>query len=158
MIGFTRPATHADIAPLVADLREADLAEIKASFGGSPELSLTLGINNGEARVACLPNGLPAAIYGAVPLHSDETVGVVWMVATNSFQLLHRQFLRESREEIADLCRGYRAVFNFTDARNTLHHRWIKWSGFTIIKRHEEFGAEKRPFLEFVRITEDRHV
>ena len=154
MIGYSRPAELSDIPHLAENLREADLQEIEASFGGSPALSLEIGIKGGEARVACLPSGLPAAIYGVTPLHTDDTIGVIWMVATKDFHLLHRQFLRESRKEIADLCKGYRLVFNYTDARNSVHHRWIKWAGFTIIKRHEEWGAGKLPFYEFVRITE----
>jgi len=158
MQGFVRSAKLEDVDVIVRDLRTADLAEIQASSGISPELSLRLGILNGEARVACDGDGLPVAIFGVVPLHTDPTVGVVWMVATNQFQKLHRQFLREGREELADLCNGYKLVFNYTDARNKVHHRWIKWVGFTIIKRHEEHGHEGRPFLEFVRITEVHHV
>ncbi|WP_217363646.1 hypothetical protein, partial [Marinobacterium sp. xm-v-242] len=78
--------------------------------------------------------------------------------ASNDIKAVHRQFLRESREQIKRLCEGYRLVFNFTDARNHVHHRWIKWSGFSIIKKHENFGVEQRPFLEFTRIVETQDV
>lgn len=158
--GYVRDANWADLPILVADLRDADIAEVQAFSGRDPEEALRDGLNaisiGGRARVACLPNGIPAAIYGVVPV--APRVGAIWMLATNQFHRLHRQFLRECRQEIDDLTEGYRLVFNFTDARNKVHHRWIEWAGFTIIKRHEKFGAEQRPFLEFVRITESKHV
>ncbi len=155
--GYIRPAQGADIATLATNLREADVAEVKAASGLNPVDAITPGIKQGDAYVVCLPDDTPVAIFGVVPM-PDEGLGAVWMVATNQFHLLHRQFLRECRREIERLGKGYRALFNFTDARNKVHHRWIKWAGFTIIKRHEKFGHEGRPFLEFVRITEGHHV
>jgi len=76
------------------------------------------------------------------------------MVATNQFKSVQRQFLKECRGQLEDISKPYRLIFNFADARNSVHHRWIKWMGFTIIKRHEQFGHEGRAFLEFVKITE----
>lgn len=106
--------------------------------------------------MACMPNGLPAAIFGIVP--TLPGVGLIWMVATNQFHRLHRQFLRECREGILEYGRGYKVLYNFTDARNEVHHRWIKWAGFTFLQRHEHMGVEKRPFYEFARIMEKTHV
>ena len=155
--GYVRKVRLCDIAPLAADLRQADVAEIKAASGKTPEAalyaSLTLG---GETRVICLNDGTPVGIFGVVPIAKD--LGGIWMVATNQFQLLHRQFLRECHQEIDDLCKGYKVVFNCTDARNKVHHRWIKWAGFSIIKRHTSYGYEGREFLEFAKITGGRHV
>lgn len=155
--GFVRDATWADVPLLAADLRCADRAELKAFSGLSHHEAISEGLraveHGGSARVACLPNGLPAAIFGVVPT-PVEGLGAVWMVATNGFQALHRQFLREGGQELQRLGSGYRALFNLTDARNHVHHRWLQWVGFTIIKRHEEYGREGRPFLEFVRIME----
>lgn len=149
--GYVREANMADIEILAVNLREADVAEIKASSGSDPRGALVRGIAAGVTRVACLPNGIPAAIFGVVPVGQDT--GAIWMVATKQFKNLHRQFLRECRGELEDLTANYRLIFNYTDARNTVHHRWIKWMGFTIIKRHETHGHEGRPFLEFVKIT-----
>lgn len=149
--GFVRTATYADVPFLASDLRRADIAEIKAFSGNTPEEAISTGIGLG-AKVACLPNGIPAAVFGVGP-SAEPTLGFVWMVATNQFHKLHRQFLREGREHLDYISRPYGLIMNFTDARNEVHHRWLQWMGFTIIKRHEEFGVEKRPFLEFCRIT-----
>ena len=151
-----RPARLEDVPILADNLREADVEEIKASSGSDPRDALYRGLRDGKAYVACLPNGIPVTMYGVVPMVPQ--VGGIWMVASKQFHLVHRQFLRECKGALEDISRDYRLVYNFTDARNHVHHRWIKWMGFSIIKRHETFGHEGRPFLEFVKITEGHHV
>jgi len=155
--GYVRPARWEDVPTLAADLRSADIAELRAASGLGPQEAISVGVRAGETYVACLPDDTPAFIFGVTEVVPKE-LGGVWAVATNRFKEIQMQFLRESREATAELCRPYRLTFNYTDARNKLHHRWIKWCGFTFIKRHEQFGAENRPFLEFVRITENQHV
>lgn len=160
-IGYVRNSTHADIGQISNTMRIADVAEIKAFSGSTPEEALRSGMyhqnNGGRCITICLPNGLPVGMYGVVP-SGEPKVGIVWMLASDNIQPLYRQFLRESAKGIQDLCKEYSLIFNYTDARNEVHHRWIKWAGFTVIKRHEEFGVEKRPFLEFVRIMETSNV
>lgn len=158
MKGYVREAQYCDIPLLVADLRPSDLAEIKAASRIPVDETLKFGIDEGLCEVACLPNGVPTAIWGVVPTVFNPDLGLIWMVATDQFKHLHRQFLRECREGVERIGRGYKAVFNYTDARNTVHHRWLKWSGFTIIKEHPNFGVEGRPFYEFVRPMERHHV
>lgn len=156
MKAHVRPARWEDVPTLAATMRAADIAEVKATSGSTPSEALKVGIENGETYVGCRPDDTPFLIYGVVPVAPG--VGAIWMLATDDLHLYARQFLRECRWRIDELCRGYILIFNFTDARNTVHHKWIKWAGFTIIKRHEEFGVEKRPFLEFAKITESNHV
>jgi len=157
--GYVRTANHADIPLIASDMREADVAEVRASSGHTPEEALETGLNQtfGITKTICLPNDLPVGMFGVVPA-SQPRVGVVWMLAANNIKSIHRQFLRGSKEHLEVLCEGYDLVFNFTDARNSVHHRWIKWAGFKIINRCENYGVEQRPFLEFVRIVENRHV
>lgn len=155
--GYTRDAQASDIDVLARDLRDADKAEILAASGSTPAEALEVGLIHaqsdlGVARVACLPDGTPVAIYGVASVAPG--LGAIWMVATNQFHKLHRQFLRECRSEIAEITSRFDLVYNYTDARNEVHHRWIKWAGFKIIKRHESFGVGKVPFLEFVLIPE----
>jgi len=153
--GYVRPANYADIPHVAFNMRDADVAEVKAYSGSTPEEALTNGLKytGGVTKTICLSNGVPVGMYGVVPTDQPR-VGVVWMLATKEIKQIHRQFLKESRGAIRDLTKGYDLVFNFTDARNTTHHRWIKWAGFTILKKHLNFGKEQRPFLEFTRIVE----
>lgn len=151
--GYVRKADLQDVPKIVADLRPADRAELKAASPYPLGETLKFGVTHGVCEVACLPDGTPVAIWGTTPTQ-DPDLGLVWMVATTRFSVLHRQFLRECRRGIDRIGRDYKALYNYTDARNTVHHRWLKWCGFTIIKEHPEFGVEGRPFYEFVRIME----
>ena len=63
-----------------------------------------------------------------------------------------RDFLRQSRIELKKVHKEFPVLFNYIDARNTVHLRWLKFMGFTIIKKLEIFGYEGRPFYEFVKI------
>ena len=161
MKGYVREATHADIQLVAQDMRDADVAEVMASSGWTSEQALINGLQTRETggiiKTICLPNDLPVGMFGVVPVGTPE-VGAIWMLASNGLQAIHRQFARQCRSEIDQIAEGYRLIFNFTDARNSLHHRWLQWSGFTIIKRHERYGHEQRPFLEFVKVTEKHDV
>jgi hypothetical protein len=62
-------------------------------------------------------------------------------------------FLRASRQIVEEWQRDFPRLHNYTDARNTVHHRWLRWLGFTFTARHETFGPLGLPFYEFVRIA-----
>ena len=159
--GYARPAVWSDIAPIAATMRPNDISEVQAASGSTPEGALTEGLLTtlfgGKALTICLPDGTPVGMMGVT--HSGQAdVGVIWMLASEGLATIQRQFIRESRKYIDEITRGYRVVFNYSDARNELHHRWLQWTGFTIINRHEEWGRERRPFLEFCKITETSYV
>jgi hypothetical protein len=92
-------------------------------------------------------------MFGAVPC--SDLDGDVWLLGTDALATrpLAGQFLRQSRFWLTALHEGCAPILhNVIDARNTLHIRWLQWLGFTFIKRHEVFGVEGRPFLEFMRL------
>lgn len=154
MKAYVRPAHPSDIGVIATDLRAEDVAELKAMSGNEPHTALraAMSVPGSTVRVACLPNELPVAIFGVAPALLG--VGMIWMVATNGFEQVHRQFAREAEDHLRDLCEGYSVVFNFVDARNKVHLRWLQWAGFVIINRHEQMGVQKRPFFEFVKILD----
>ena len=154
MNGYTRNTSQDDIPFLAMNLRDADKAEIAAASGLATEVALERGyLHSKRCKTVCMSDGTPAAIYG-VGDTDIKGLGSIWLLATPDLIKIQRQFLRECREGIAELSQGYSCVFNYTDARNTVHHRWLKWCGFTFIKKHNHFGNGKLPFLEFVKITE----
>jgi hypothetical protein len=46
---------------------------------------------------------------------------------------------------------GAEYVYNYTYAKNTVHHRWLKWLGFTFLRK-VNLGPEGKPFIEFAKI------
>jgi len=98
-----------------------------------------------------MPDGTPFMMSGVVP--ANEGAGAVWMLSTDAIEDYAVSFLRQCKGVLAEWNRIYPVLFNYVDARNELHVKWLKWMGFTFIKRHEHFGVEGVPFYEFVRIN-----
>lgn len=152
MKAYVKDTQDTDLEFLGENLRDEDIREIYAHSGLEPHVALeyTFGLSR-HCKTIFGPTGEPIGIYGTNDT-STEGLGAIWMMATPSFLQHQRQFIRECREGILEISRGYSCVFNCTDARNTVHHRWLKWCGFTFIKEHENYGKNGEPFYEFVKI------
>ena len=149
---YIRKTLEKDLGHLEKNLRDADVAELDAQSGLEPRTALrTVLMLSRRCMTVCGPDGTPIGIYGVNDTRLSG-LGCIWMMATPDLLKHQRQFLRECREGILEVSRGYSCVFNYTDARNTVHHRWLKWCGFTFIKEHENYGKNGEPFYEFVKI------
>ena len=147
---YVRTAELEDCSWVAEHIREADLQEILAYSGSTPKDALVAGFHHSDIPFTVVVGGEPAAIFGASPV--EQGVGAVWLLGTDGILKNTTRFLRESRFWLDQCARPYDILFNYVDARNTVHIKWIKWLGFTVINTHKEFGVEKRPFHEFVRI------
>jgi hypothetical protein len=150
-----RPALLDDAAQLAPRLREPDLQEIKANLGAEPLLMLERGIAESNPCYAVVnKEDKPLALFGVVPDTGDADVGLVWLLASDELARYPFFVLRNTRRWIDELQQQYRVLWNHIDARNELHIRWLQWSGFTLLRRVENFGVEQRPFYEFERVRE----
>jgi len=152
-----RPALSRDAASLAPRLRKADLQEIKANLGEDPLVLLEKGIAESSFCNAVVnEDDRPLALFGVVPDMGDADVGLIWLLASDELAAHPFFLLRNSRKWVDILQRQYRVLWNHIDARNELHIRWLKWSGFTLLRRVEEFGVERRPFYEFEKVRDPR--
>jgi hypothetical protein len=147
-----RPARLEDAEELAPKLRDADLREIQASVHDKPLALLQKGIKLSEPCFAVV-DGLDRviALFGVVPDTEDEDVGLIWMLASDELVDHQTRFIRESRVWIEELQGRFPVLWNFVDARNDVHIRWLLWCGFSLVQRIESYGVEKRPFLRFER-------
>lgn len=147
-----RQATMEDCVFMASRLRPEDVAEIKAAGGSTPLVALLEGFHYSDPET--LKVGLyrdePFAICGVVPM--DDLTGAVWALGTTDLAKHRIAFLRRSKGIVEGLHQKYPVLTNCVDARNTLHIEWLRWLGFTFIAKHPYWGAEKRPFYEFVRM------
>ena len=141
-----------DLEFLGNNLRVEDIREIAAQSGLEPHTALeyTFDISR-RCKTIYGPTVEPVGIYGTNDT-DVEGLGAIWMMATPSFLQHHIQFIRECKHSISEISQGYSCVFNCTDARNTVHHRWLKWCGFTFINEHKNYGQNGETFYEFVKI------
>ncbi|WMM95745.1 hypothetical protein CRP403_gp31 [Roseobacter phage CRP-403] len=153
MNGYVRDTLEEDISHLADNLRDEDVAELYAQTGLKPYMALYFALVMSRRMKTMLdPSGTPIGVYGVNDTHI-KGLGSIWMMATPDLLKHQRQFLRECRTGISEISQGYKCVFNYTDARNTVHHKWLKWCGFTFINEHKNFGKDNETFYEFAKIT-----
>ena len=150
--GLVRYPSDDDIDYLSASLRHADLQEIAAASGESPWEVIRRGrAISSECKVGIsASDNNPFVIWGVVPVPGTEAAAI-WMLATPEIETNAMLFLRRSRDEVDELNKLHDVLFNYVDARNALHIKWLRWVGCQFIRRHERHGVEQRPFLEFIR-------
>lgn len=148
-----RPAQYGDLFRMARYMRQADQNELRAASGLSPYMALERSFEaTTDPYVGADERDRPVCMGGVVPVPGCPLRGVVWAVATN--RVIHHRisFLRRSVPWVRLWQRQFPILTNAVDERNTVHIEWLKWLGFTFIARHPEYGVERRPFLEFVRI------
>lgn len=151
MSQFLRPVRASDLTAVTKNMRHADRQECRAAAGMSPELALFLSVEtSSEAYTLVSPDGEPVGVCGLSPGNTERD-RLVWMLATDGLLQHSRLFLRESRVWVDSHARRY-VLWNYVDARNTVHIRWLKWLGATF------HGAKTSPYtgtplLHFTKVN-----
>lgn len=136
-------------APLLAErLRSADKDEIYAARGIGPNEALEICVVDSTKCFTVLDGDTPIAMFGY--LHVDDDTAQVWMLGSDELTQNKKWFVRESKRWLCEFEKQYRVLFNFIDARNELHIKWIDRMGFDIVESVSDYGFEKRLFLKFV--------
>ena len=147
---YLRLANEDDCIYLAENLREDDYREIKAVTGLPPLLSLLTGLKSSQVPlVICDNQGKVVAMLGVVP---NGLIGSIWMVGTPDLKRISVSFLKNCQDVFTVLKNNFSILHNYVDARNELHIRWLRWMGFSFIKKHQSYGIEQKPFYEFVKI------
>ncbi len=147
-----RASTLEDCLYVAKHMRQADKDECLAG-GLDPYLALVIGLNNSHLCITLVtPDGEPVAMLG-VRDSKYKGVGMVWMLGTDAIEKHSIKFLRGSKP-VLDLLfeqTGYQALYNFSHSANTVHHKWLKWLGFTFLREIKRPPYDST-FLEFVRL------
>jgi len=150
MLTHIEPVKGWHVAELAPKLRQEDKDEIWAMEATDPFTGLAHSVALSHVSYSIMEGASPVAIYGARKLTDD--LGLVWLLASSDLPRHPIQFLRRSREYIDALHDevGCRTLYNFTDKRNTLHHKWLSWTGFTF-GDEVQLGPFNMPFYEVSR-------
>ena len=148
-----RGATLDDCYDLAPKLRKEDLKEIKANANIQPKDALIKGFQLSEVPVAIFNDKEEIVCMLGCCRTDIPSAAIVWLLASDDLKKdIPYRFLKHSRGVTEIFQKRYPVLYNFIDARNTLHIKWLKWCGFTFIKKHFDYGYEKRLFYEFIRI------
>ncbi len=148
-----RKSILSDVMTVAANMRQEDKEEILAYSGTLPKEQMFYCFFSSKPCMTMIGRkGNIMGMYGVVPC--SPKVGRIWMLGHKSMTSDYkdvRDFLRHSPMELQKFHCNYPLLYNYVDARNETHIKWIKWMGFSIIKKHATFGAEGRTFYEFVK-------
>jgi len=157
MIPPLRSTVVADIAWIADRMRAADVAEVKANSGLEPRVGLLHSYIKGKPCITMVSSqGEPLAMGGVVPDELNSRVGQIWLLGTDALvenTTNRMRFLRGCRSWVNAMHREYDVLWNYMDARNAVHRRWVEWMGFTFIAKRPDWGVEGRLFLEFCKVN-----
>lgn len=148
-----RPATPDDVRYLLPRLRDADRAEVRALTGLPAAAVISQCIEaSDQCWVGCTDDDEPGVLWGTQPVFGVPEVGWIWMVCTD-LMLQHRwEFLAQAKRYLPVAHAKYPILTNHVDARNAVHIKWLRFMGFSFLRRIERWGAEGIPFIEFARL------
>jgi len=155
VIPYCRRSEIKDVRPVAFNMREEDAKEVMAGCGQTPTDALLFCFFSSRPCMTIVGrSGNPIAMWGVVD--QGERLGRVWMLGTDELvqdKPNSLQFLRQAKGWLARMLKDYDVLFNYVDARNAVHVKWLRWMGFTFIAEHPNYGHEGRTFLEFVRMS-----
>lgn len=130
---YVRSFQYSDI-DIAFSLRQDDVNEIHAATGKYPYQqlrdTLILDADRASRRTYTMLSPVTGKPFG---LFGDTLEGLVWLVSTPEIERHSITFLRESRKWINYFHNFHPILWNYVDARQTLHIKWLtKWLGFTI--------------------------
>lgn len=142
-----------DIYKLAKDLRQADIDEVLATTGESPQKALFRGFISSTECFTLYheQTGEPVAMFGYRVIE-PKVLASIWMLGSERLFEGRWRFLRKSAVWIDYLNTKADLLYNTVDQRNTLHIRWLNWLGFKFVRVIPDFGPSKMPFVEFARL------
>ncbi len=150
-MGYLRKASLKDFKFVVDNMRVMDKIEAMYQTGMSPEDALSFTFMGSEINMAIADdNDQPIGLAGV------QKDGCIWCVATDDLydnKKYRIQLIRQGREWVDNLLGSYKILYNYVYAENTSAIKWLKSLGFTFVNLHEEYGQQKKPFYEFLRIA-----
>ena len=130
-----RQACHEDIQAIAAAMRAADVAEVSASHGHTPEAALASSLEHSTAAWTGLIDGVPVCMFGVGPISILAGRGAPWMLGTDGIDKWPRTFLRRCRPCVAAMLAVYPYLENYVDDRNDKSKLWLRWLGFELDDR-----------------------
>lgn len=141
-----------DIEFIIQNIRDEDVEEVNAMGGGTVRDALMSTDNLETNSWVWERDGQVHAIFGVNPVPDREGIGVVWMLATKSFDDHLFAFTAACRAVVQQMVKGYDYVFNYVYEENRKSIKWLEWLGFTI-RDAEGIGIDGAKFHRFEMVV-----
>lgn len=143
-------ATLEHAEALAPRLRPADVNEVKAASGDTPESALVMSIAYSPKSWAWLVDGEVVAIFGVAMHPYKPMTGIPWLLASPDLEKQKIFFLRTCGVYIDEMLDVFPVLENYVDCRNTASIQWLAWCGFAMAEVVPFFGAQRLPFIRFI--------
>jgi len=150
--GLVTPSTYQDADELAATARRQDIREVEDISGKPLFLNLIVAVGMGKpCLTARTLSGELLCMMGIVPIGKGQ--GAIAMIGTPLIEQERFSFLRGAKDVMSYLesRTDYDFLCNVVDARNKLHIDFLKWLGFSMLRKVEGYGAAKIPVVEFCK-------
>ena len=143
-----RRPTPEDVEYIIAHIRKEDADEIAAVDGGDVRGALAETPDMDKNAFVWERDGKVHAIFGVNPVPELDRVGVIWMLATESFDEHFMVFAAACKAVVEHMIKDYEYIFNYVYVENRKSIKWLKWLGFDI-RKPEPIGVNGAEFHRF---------
>lgn len=77
----------------------------------------------------------------------------IWLLGTDAIEQNAIPFAKQSKPILDYMFKETQSkgFYNYTWVGNTLHHKWLKWLGFSFLRK-VNLGPHNEEFFEFVKL------
>jgi hypothetical protein len=145
---IVRRPTPADVEFIINNIRDEDAAEVAAFDGDSVRDILEMTPDLEKNAWVWERGGQVHAIFGVNPVKEHDGVGVIWMLATKSFDDHFMAFAAACKVVVDVMIEGYKYTYNYVSVENKKSIKWLKWLGFDV-RNSEPIGINGAQFHRF---------
>jgi len=145
---IVRRPTPEDVEYIINHIRKEDVEEIAALDGGNVRDALFETPDMDKNAFVWEREGKVHAIFGVNPVEEHEGMGVIWMLATESFDKHFMVFAAACKVVVEHMIKDYEYVFNYVYVKNRKSVKWLQWLGFDV-RPPEPIGLNGAEFHRF---------
>ena len=128
----TKPATVQDALEVARNIRPEDKMEIEGLGHNLGSLPFSVALS--DVAVSFFNrDGYICGVAGICPTATPKN-GIIWMICTPALQQQPITFVRQAKLWLAREGKNYDVLWNYTDVRNTFHHKLLKMLGFRALR------------------------
>tara|TARA_R100001443_G_scaffold39777_2_gene53180 strand:+ start:4082 stop:4534 length:453 start_codon:yes stop_codon:yes gene_type:complete len=150
-MGYLRKSNNKDLDHVINNMRVIDKIEAYYQSGQSPEDAVAYSyLNSSITMTVAGDKDQPMGLCGVA---QDKCI---WFVATDELYETKKyriQLIRKGKEWVDSLLKNHDYLYNYVYKENTNAIKWLRSMNFNFINLHKEFGYQKQPFYEFMRIV-----
>ena len=145
-------AEQSHITDLHSKIKQADIDELEACYGQSPEQVLTESLSISEEAYTVIVDGNPEMMFGIVKDEDNDDAAIVWMLSSAEVfsKVTVKRFIRETKKFVQQFHQKYLYLHNHVDERNLASLMWLRRVGFKLVSRQQSFGVMGLPFIQIL--------